>query len=226
MSTALASDLQALPPSRAGSLTLLGGVLCLNFCNTTSGRGTSQVQEHLRSFDNLLAWAKHAGAVDDQVARRLESDPPSPAEGERILARALELRAALHAIFASAMAGISAPANSLADLNAVLSEAMGATALLPADGGYVWDWPKGPLAPDRVLWAVARSAAELLIDGDLTRLRVCPGCFCGWMFLDRTRNGKRRWCEMEICGSRNKMRRYHQRQRDGHHSHGRPDTPF
>jgi predicted RNA-binding Zn ribbon-like protein len=34
------------------------------------------------------------------------------------------------------------------------------------------------------------------------------------MFLDKSRNGRRRWCEMEICGSRAKMRRYHQRQRD------------
>ena len=223
MSMALASEPQALPPSRAGSLTLLGGALCLNFCNTTSGRGTSQVQEHLRSFENLLAWARHAGALDDEMARQFESHPPSPAEGARVLARALELRAALHAIFASAMAGMPAPANSLADLNAVLAEAMGATALMPANDGYVWDWPKGPPVADRILWAVARSAAELLIDGDLSRLRVCPGCFCGWMFLDRTRNGKRRWCEMEICGSRNKMRRYHQRQRDGQ---TRPDTPF
>ncbi len=226
MSIASASEIQPLPPSRAGSLTLLGGALCLNFCNTTSGRGTSQAQEHLRSFDNLLAWARHAGALDDQAARQFEARPPSPAEGERVLARALELRAALHAIFASAMAGMPAPANSLADLNAVLAQAMGAAALMQANGGYVWDWPNGPPAGERILWAVARSAAELLTEGDLTRLRVCPGCFCGWMFLDRTRNGRRRWCEMEICGSRNKMRRYHQRQRGHQPASSRADTPF
>jgi predicted RNA-binding Zn ribbon-like protein len=226
MSTATAADFEGLPPSRAGSLTLLGGALCLNFCNTTSGRGTSQVQEHLRSFDNLLAWVTHAGAIDLTAARHFEKAPPSPSEGERALHRTLALRAALHSIFSSVMAGVPAPAPALVTLNDVLAQSMAAARIQQSTHGFSWTWENAPWSADRLLWPVARSAAELLITGDLSRLRVCPGCFCGWMFLDKTRNGRRRWCEMEVCGSRDKMRRYHQRQRDGHHREIRADTPF
>src|SRR5580765_6338714 len=47
--------------SRAAALTLLGGAPCLDFANTSSGRGTPLLQEHLRSYELLLAWCEHAG---------------------------------------------------------------------------------------------------------------------------------------------------------------------
>src|SRR5271169_6931678 len=58
-------------PSRAGSLTLVGGALCLNFVNTSSGRGTARRLEHLRRFEHLVAWAHHAKAIDKRAARAL-----------------------------------------------------------------------------------------------------------------------------------------------------------
>ena len=66
---------------------------------------------------------------------------------------------------------------------------------------------------DSVLRPLVRSAAELLLAPLCERVKQCPGHGCGWIFLDLTKNRNRRWCEMEICGSRNKVRRYHQRRR-------------
>jgi predicted RNA-binding Zn ribbon-like protein len=61
---------------------------------------------------------------------------------------------------------------------------------------------------------VARSAVELHTDGDQRRVRECPGAGdCGWLFYDTSRNGSRRWCSMEGCGSRVKMRRHYARHR-------------
>ena len=59
---------------------------------------------------------------------------------------------------------------------------------------------------DAVLWLVARSAAKLL-KFDAPRLRVCAGPDCGWVYIDRSRNGLRRWCEMQTCGTLSKSRR-------------------
>ena len=65
----------------------------------------------------------------------------------------------------------------------------------------------------RPLWLVAESAADLLTDGTLGRIKECPGAGdCGWLFYDTSRNGRRRWCGMEGCGSRVKMRRHYARQ--------------
>jgi predicted RNA-binding Zn ribbon-like protein len=52
----------------------------------------------------------------------------------------------------------------------------------------------------------------LLTAPELQRVRACPGLGdCGWLFLDTSKSGRRRWCSMEGCGSRAKMRRYYAR---------------
>jgi predicted RNA-binding Zn ribbon-like protein len=49
----------------------------------------------------------------------------------------------------------------------------------------------------------------LLTQGQLDRLGECPSC--GWLFLDTSKNRRRRWCSMATCGSRDKARRYYER---------------
>jgi predicted RNA-binding Zn ribbon-like protein len=66
------------------------------------------------------------------------------------------------------------------------------------------------------LWLIAQSAVELLTEGELRRIKQCPGAGdCGWLFYDTSRNGTRRWCSMEGCGSRVKMRRQYARRAAG-----------
>jgi predicted RNA-binding Zn ribbon-like protein len=63
------------------------------------------------------------------------------------------------------------------------------------------------LAP--VLW----SAADLLGAGRLARMRQCANPDCGWLFLDRSKSGNRRWCSMSACGNRAKAHRHYQREK-------------
>jgi predicted RNA-binding Zn ribbon-like protein len=74
-----------------------------------------------------------------------------------------------------------------------------------------------PLAPvgvgvDAAVERVLAILAASLIDGSWDRLKVCPGDRCRWLFYDHSRNLSRRWCSMDICGSRAKMRTYRRRQ--------------
>jgi predicted RNA-binding Zn ribbon-like protein len=55
--------------------------------------------------------------------------------------------------------------------------------------------------------ARVRAAAALLSSDDTAKLRICGGPDCGWIYVDRSRNGLRRWCEMSVCGTREKSRR-------------------
>lgn len=128
------------------------------------------------------------------------------------LVRAVRLREALHGIFTATIAGSPPPATAMGKFNKSLGEAMAAAAVLPTATGFAWDWSDLSSASlDSPLWPIARSAADLLTGPRLDRVKECPGLHCGWLFLDRTRNGRRRWCEMEVCGSRAKMRRYRER---------------
>lgn len=62
---------------------------------------------------------------------------------------------------------------------------------------------------------VAVSAVSILSDErEISRVKLCPGHDCGWLFLDETRNGRRRWCLMETCGNRAKARRNYARRRE------------
>jgi predicted RNA-binding Zn ribbon-like protein len=69
-----------------------------------------------------------------------------------------------------------------------------------------------PTAALELLDATHAEAVALLGDPQrLRRVRVCPGRNCGWLFLDSS--GRRRWCSMDTCGSREKMRRMYERRR-------------
>jgi len=201
-------------PSRAGTLTLVGGAPCLDFANTSSGRGTPLLQEHLRSYDLLLVWCAHAGLLSvstQRALRRLAAAHPRAAA--RVLRRALALREAIHAAGAALARSARPPADALGIINRELAAAMAQARLRGADGAFILDWAGQPPSLDQVLRPLVRSATELLLAPLRTRIKQCPGPGCGWVFLDLTKNRSRRWCEMEVCGSRAKVRRYRARQR-------------
>ena len=61
---------------------------------------------------------------------------------------------------------------------------------------------------------VALAATELLAGDHLHRVRECEGRNCGWLFLDTTRNGTRRWCTAEECGSLARVTRFRAKHRN------------
>ena len=140
-----------------------------------------------------------------------------------MLSRAVALREAVHQVLTAAIAGEPQDESALSTLNRELSEALSRLRVAPAAGDayYVWAWARGgeedvggapPL--ERPLWPVARSAAELLTSSPmLSRVKVCGGEGCGWMFLDESRNASRRWCDSRDCGNRERVRKYLARKR-------------
>src|SRR3954447_16155057 len=85
------------PPSRAGSLPLIGSEIAFDFTNTASGRGSDNHREHLRCGADVVAWARHARVLtpsDGEAAARLGERDPAPAA--RLLERALALRETIH----------------------------------------------------------------------------------------------------------------------------------
>jgi predicted RNA-binding Zn ribbon-like protein len=68
-----------------------------------------------------------------------------------------------------------------------------------------------PATPIAFEAALAVSSLSLLAPGVLERLKVCPNC--GWLFLDKSRNSSRLWCDMTVCGNRRKASRHYHRRR-------------
>jgi predicted RNA-binding Zn ribbon-like protein len=81
------------------------------------------------------------------------------------------------------------------------------------DHSVNWHWSSAELASVRHV-AVTRGV-ELLRTEPSPRLKQCPGDHCGWIFLDSTKQGNRRWCQMSECGQEAKSERRRQRRQAG-----------
>jgi predicted RNA-binding Zn ribbon-like protein len=195
---------------------LIAGRSCLDFVNTLDGsRETGKTEEKLSSYGDLVAWARQAGVVTEREARALLREAGrDPDAAARTLQRARALREAIYGIFYAVAHRRRAPSKTdLAVLNAELSEALARQQVVRSGDGFAWDWSAMGVALERVIWPVARSAAELLTSGEVERTRVCEAGDCSWLFMDLSKNRSRRWCEMKYCGNRAKSRRHYERQR-------------
>lgn len=194
---------------------LLGGRLCLHFANTVEGPISDHPVDFLTSYADLVRWSWHAGALEQADADRLAAAAQSrPADAAAVFVRALELRDAIRSVFRRIARSHSPHERDLARLQAEYAAALANGRLIERAGGYAWSWDHRPDELSRPLWLLAESAVRLLTEGELSRIRECPGAGdCGWLFYDTSRNGTRRWCSMEGCGSRLKMRRQYARRR-------------
>jgi len=198
----------------AGNMALLGGMLCLDFANTANWHRSEHPEELLNDYGDLVAWAIHTDIVNEgEAAVLLNEALLHPAEAAEVRERAIGLREAIYRIFA-AIAEQQRPAvEDLELLNTEIQPALAHGRIVETGDGYTWDWADDRQTLDRILWPVARSAADLLASAQLDRARQCADERCGWLFLDMSRNRSRRWCSMEECGNRNKARVYYQRRK-------------
>jgi predicted RNA-binding Zn ribbon-like protein len=139
----------------------------------------------------------------------------APGQAQSALRHAVQLREAIHAIFAAVAERRGIPSTDLARLNASVQNAAEHARITHANRRFTWEWILPDSRLDSMLWPVARVASELLTSDDLAYVRRCASEPCGWLFLDRTKNHSRRWCEMKVCGNRDKARKYYQRQKAG-----------
>jgi predicted RNA-binding Zn ribbon-like protein len=191
---------------------LTGGALCLDFANTVDNRPT-EARELLQSYGDLVSWAEQAGVVDAASGAALRAEATRrPRAAESALVGARALREALYSIFSARAAGRPLPAEGMATLNAAMAPSLARLQLdARPDGACAWRWSFGDRALDGLLAPVVDSAAELLTAPELARVRECEADNCGWLFVDRSRNRSRRWCDMAVCGNRAKVRRHYAR---------------
>ncbi len=188
---------------------LTGGALCLDFANTLNGRFTSTPNDQLRDYSDIVAWSRQTGVISDARARQLvRAAPRNPAKAASLLGQAIETREAIFATFSAVAEGRPAPAAALAVFNKALSKNLSHSEIVRDGNSFVWGFNGGEPSLDETLWAVTRSAAELLTSPEIYRVRECAAETCAWLFLDGSRNGSRRWCDMKVCGNRAKIRRF------------------
>jgi predicted RNA-binding Zn ribbon-like protein len=192
---------------------LIGGALCLDFANTLHGHGRLPLHEYLTNYRDLVLWSRRAGILTDHGAKSLIREASRrPHESLVAFNNALTLRETIYRIFSAVAQGAFPKKADLHTLTEAHLEALTHSRLVRAESGFVWGWTN-KRALDRMLWPIVLSAANLLTSETLRWVRECAGDGCDWLFIDKSRNRMRRWCTMDECGNRAKMRRRYARQR-------------
>ena len=121
------------------------------------------------------------------------------------------LREQLYRVFAAIAAKAPIPEADLAGFNATLSRVPARTHLAAGGSGAVWAVRNIDAAIPDLLTPVIWAAADLLAQKEHHRLRSCANDKCLWLFIDRSKAGTRRWCDMKACGNRAKSHRHYAR---------------
>ena len=194
---------------------LSGGSICLDFANTVSERGSpSGSFDYLLGYHDLIAFARVEGVLSAEDARAvLAFSQTKLRERARVHRTAINLREAIFRVFAALANSRAAKPQDVKMIEEFAIEAMKHRQLSSSGQQYHWEWKydKDEMLAS-VLWPIAQSAAELLTSEKVKKVRECAAPTCAWLFLDESRNHSRRWCDMKVCGNRQKARRHYARQ--------------
>jgi len=190
-----------------------GGHLALDFTNTVSDRGGVGI-ERWNTYGDIVSWAEARGILSGTTARRLAKQATArPPAADEALRAVTALREALYRAFAATAAGRKIAADDLGLLDAHLRAAFARARLTPRSGRLTltFDDPDEASLVAPIVIPVVQAATDLLTTTAIERVHVCAEPSCAWLFLDATRSGTRRWCDMKVCGNRAKARRYRAR---------------
>jgi predicted RNA-binding Zn ribbon-like protein len=195
-------------PKSILSLRLDGGILCLDIVNTVDNRKKEMLHDYLHSFKDLLQWYGHTGGLSPKIINTLERLAKDyPQKAMVVFEKSIALRELLHRLFIAAIANKPPAATDQLQFNTYIAEAY-ANIEISWKGGARQLQFNAP-ALEQVYWWLVKSAVELLTTDKADTIKECPAC--GWLFLDKSRNGSRKWCSMSTCGDVDKVTRNYQR---------------
>jgi predicted RNA-binding Zn ribbon-like protein len=179
-----------------------GGALALSAANTVVHR--SDALKRFDRFDDENELPRFAAAAARHCAEEFAHRPIVVFDPPAARMAIVKLREAIDRLFRDVAAGSTADSGVLADLLEASASAIRASAIEITADRPVGCAGDGPVPLEA---AMAVSALALLRAEALARIKICPNC--GWLFVDRSRNSSRLWCDMAVCGNRAKARRHY-----------------
>ncbi len=176
--------------------------LCLAFANTRYWRGSATSTDELDTGAVLGDWLVKNGALDAKLAQALKHD-------DKLFAAAIESRETLYRVFAALAAQTAPKPRDVVTLQTALAGAPPRDRLVQTKDGFVWQLDAIDVSVSSLLAPVLWSAGDLLTGAEAQRLRLCNNDKCLYLFVDNSRSGARRWCDMKACGNRAKAHRHY-----------------
>ena len=187
----------------ASPVPLLGGRLAIDFANIPSYPGNPR--QHL-SWEELIAFLQASQIVSaERGSSLLALSGSDPDAAQRLLSRSVRLRDVLRRAFGATVRKEEVARDWAEPINQILRITEGHDELVFEANSWRMEFRAREGGLDWLLAAIARSAAEIIVEGAQARLRICGNPGCGLFFSDNSRTHRRRWCSMAICGNRHKV---------------------
>jgi predicted RNA-binding Zn ribbon-like protein len=194
---------------------LVAGHVALDFANTLDFRfDRKRLINLLPTYERLLEFARQSGVISGQQARSLLSRT-TRREASLTLKRAIELRETLDSLFRAVAMHRQPSKQRLRTFNRFLAEGHVPDTIVWQKADFVRTSRDLTATSDAPLWPIIDASAALLASHDRASIRECSEPSCRWLFLDHSKNHSRRWCSMNICGNRSKVKRFRYRLRAG-----------
>jgi len=203
-----------MPTEAAAPFQLVGGHPVLDFANTLDNRGSDREIELLASYEDLLRFAEQSGIISSAESSELSRAAQKHKQtAARALADGVTMREAIFQVFNAISHDQPSPRSAIDRLNGLVQEALAHRFLAAGHDRLQWQWSDTADNPRWILWPLALQAAELLSSHEVKNVRSCASEGCDWLFLDHSKSHSRRWCDMRVCGNRNKARRFYEKQK-------------
>ena len=177
----------------------LGGRLSVDFVNVTLSN------EEL-TWERLILFLETTRIVSAERGAQLLGLPQSDVQAaEALLSKARRVGLALRRAFAAMLRKQRIAGEGVEPINEILRITEGHDELVFQQGVWELEFIAREGGLDWLLAAVARSGAEIIVEGVHAPLGLCANPHCGLLFYDKSRTHRRRWCSMAVCGNRNKV---------------------
>jgi predicted RNA-binding Zn ribbon-like protein len=194
----------------AAPVVLLGGRLAIDFANIPSYPG-APAQD--LSWEELIAFLQAAQIVSaERGASLFALSGSDPGTAQALLSRSVRLRDGLRKAFGAMVRKESIAREWAEPINQILRITEGHDEMVFEGSTWKMEFQAREGGLDWLLAAIARSAAEIIVEGAQARLHICANPGCGLFFSDNSRTHRRRWCSMAICGNRHKVASFARRQ--------------
>ncbi|MGE0038333.1 MAG: CGNR zinc finger domain-containing protein [Sphingomonadaceae bacterium] len=184
----------------------VGNCLTLEFANTAGWHLSDTPSERLVGWPEIVRWMGEMKLLSREDQPRL-----SAARGDT--ARVVTIREDIFRLGLARAKGNKPPRNIVERL--MLAAGGRAPKVAASSTGLEWTFTARHAA-EELATLLARDALSLFCSPTAEKIGLCEGGECGWLFLDESRSGRRRWCSMNDCGARAKAKRHYDRAKQSH----------
>ncbi|MDR6944789.1 CGNR zinc finger domain-containing protein [Mucilaginibacter pocheonensis] len=192
------------------TMTFDGGDVCFDFINSGYDRKKGVITERLHSYQDLLTLVERLALFDEITLKNLkEFALVNEREAEKALNKTLNIRTLLYQLFEGIALKLTQKFEQriLTELNFTFAEALQFKGISVEGDRVQFTFNAalaGLMAP---IWKFVLSAYDLIDNCDMQFIRQCERC--AWLFIDKTKNHRKKWCSMESCGNRQKTKKYY-----------------